>query len=44
MMTDESLLLTTYSPCSETYAEKSQHGLISLLPTPSNNSAGATRP
>jgi len=30
--------------CSETYALKSQHGLISLLPTPSKNSAGATRP
>jgi hypothetical protein len=43
-MTDESLLLTTSSPCSETYALKSQHGLIYLLPTPSKNSAGATGP
>jgi hypothetical protein len=39
MMTDESVLLTASSPCSEISALKSQYGFIALLPTPSNNSA-----
>ena len=39
MVTDEPVLLTTSSPCSEIAALKSQYGFIAMLPTPSNDCA-----